>query len=213
MGLCSAPGAPAHSRVESLWAKALKIGRSLRRTPRFFCGTWPYESKLSTARHHKKKSGTEVLDFQCFGDSHGIQTHNLLIRSQMLYSVELGSQVGERLLCCGSGDGGSLLLLDPGFLAGQASQVEDTCATHLTDLVEFNRVDERGVVRENTLDSDSVRHFAYRKGLGNSGAAFLEHDAAEFLDTFLAFALCGILLDAIGDGDGVTGLEIIPLRK
>ena len=25
-------------------------------------------------------------------DSHGIQTHNLLIRSQMLYSVELGSQ-------------------------------------------------------------------------------------------------------------------------
>ena len=26
------------------------------------------------------------------GDSRGIQTHNLLIRSQMLYSVELGSR-------------------------------------------------------------------------------------------------------------------------
>ena len=28
-----------------------------------------------------------------FCDSRGIQTHNLLIRSQMLYSVELGSQM------------------------------------------------------------------------------------------------------------------------
>ena len=30
--------------------------------------------------------------FLSFSDSRGIQTHNLLIRSQMLYSVELGSR-------------------------------------------------------------------------------------------------------------------------
>ena len=30
-----------------------------------------------------------IISFFC--DSRGIQTHNLLIRSQMLYSVELGS--------------------------------------------------------------------------------------------------------------------------
>ena len=34
---------------------------------------------------------TRTTDFHQVGDSCGIQTHNLLIRSQMLYSVELRS--------------------------------------------------------------------------------------------------------------------------
>ena len=34
-------------------------------------------------------------------DSRGIQTHNLLIRSQMLYSVELGSLLNPSFLICG----------------------------------------------------------------------------------------------------------------
>ena len=39
---------------------------------------------------HKQKKGHSIeVSFSC--DSRGIQTHNLLIRSQMLYSVELGS--------------------------------------------------------------------------------------------------------------------------
>ena len=154
-----------------------------------------------------RKTPPEVLLEGFSGDSHGIQTHNLLIRSQMLYSVELGSQV--RVLLLGrSGEGSSLFLLDPGFLAGQASEVEDTCATYLTNLVDFDRVDEGGVERENTFHADTTRHLAYGESLGNTGAALLEHDAAEFLDTLLAFALCGILFNLVGDGDGVTGLEV-----
>ena len=41
---------------------------------------YKFESELSLVAFH-------------FSDSRGIQTHNLLIRSQMLYSVELGSHV------------------------------------------------------------------------------------------------------------------------
>ena len=36
-------------------------------------------------------TGFYNLSIHLFCDSRGIQTHNLLIRSQMLYSVELGS--------------------------------------------------------------------------------------------------------------------------
>ena len=128
----------------------------------------------------------------------------------MLYSVELGSQYGVPwLLGSGSGgDGSSLLLLDPGFLAGQASQVEDTRAADLTNLVEFDRVDERGVVRENTLDSDSVRHLADGERLGDTGTAFLNHDSAEFLDTLLAVTFSGVFLDLVSHGDGVTSFEV-----
>ena len=36
-----------------------------------------------------------------FRDSGGIQTHNLLIRSQMLYSVELRNLLGSSFLICG----------------------------------------------------------------------------------------------------------------
>ena len=43
----------------------------------------------------KPKEKSQVYGFQTLAiiksDSRGIQTHNLLIRSQMLYSVELGS--------------------------------------------------------------------------------------------------------------------------
>ena len=123
----------------------------------------------------------------------------------MLYSVELGSQYRVPwLLGCGSGgDGSSLFLLDPGFLAGQASQVEDTCTTYFTGFVEFNRVDERGVVRENTLDSDSVRHLADGERLGDTSTTFLDHDTAEFLDTLLAVTLGVVFLDLVSHGDGV----------
>ena len=127
----------------------------------------------------------------------------------MLYSVELGSQYRVLLLGrrCG-GDGSSLLLLDPGFLAGQASEVEDPRAADFTYLVQFDRINERRLERENTLHADSVGHLADGEGLGDAGTAFLDHDATELLDTLLVFAFRGILLDLVGDGDGVTGLEL-----
>ena len=40
---------------------------------------------------NNKNKKEETFRFPLFCDSRGIQTHNLLIRSQMLYSVELGS--------------------------------------------------------------------------------------------------------------------------
>ena len=81
-------------------------------------------------------------DVLCTGDSCGIQTHNLLIRSQMLYSVELRSLYvllgsGSRCLSI------ELLLLDTGLLACQSTEVEDTCASYLAVLVDFDVLDER----------------------------------------------------------------------
>ena len=46
----------------------------------------------------KQKKRGKILSF-C--DSRGIQTHNLLIRSQMLYSVELGSLNHASFSFCG----------------------------------------------------------------------------------------------------------------
>ncbi len=131
----------------------------------------------------------------------------------MLYSVELGSQVEQLRGLLGDGDlyfggGAAFFLLDAGLLAGEAAEVIDPCATDFTDLVHFDRVDERGVKGENTLNSDSVRHLADGERFRNAGAAFLEHDAAEFLDTFLDFTFGGDFLDLVGHGHGVTSLEV-----
>ena len=50
---------------------------------------------LPRAEQHKIKEAKTESELSSwlllFCDSRGIQTHNLLIRSQMLYSVELGS--------------------------------------------------------------------------------------------------------------------------
>ena len=50
-------------------------------------------SLLYTKIYTKKQAETRV-DFRLFCDSYRIQTCNLLIRSQMLYSVELRSLSG-----------------------------------------------------------------------------------------------------------------------
>ena len=54
----------------------------------------PYKFGGAIVGHFSIKK-SQVFDFQllaiCKSDSRGIQTRNLLIRSQMLYSVELGS--------------------------------------------------------------------------------------------------------------------------
>src|SRR5574344_1261936 len=51
---------------------------------------WTKE-KVICGQIRYKKAGNEITSFSLC-DSGGIQTHNLLIRSQMLYSVELRSQ-------------------------------------------------------------------------------------------------------------------------
>ena len=77
-----------------------------------------------------------------FCDSGRAQTCNLLIRSQMLYSIELRSQIRGILLLlsfltC------KALLLDTSFLTGQVAQIEDSCPSYLTYLVYGDLLDER----------------------------------------------------------------------
>ena len=74
-----------------------------------------------------------------FSDSDRIQTCNLLIRSQMLYSVELRSRLQH---CClflvlvlYDSD---FLLLDTSLLTREFTEIEDTCATNFTHLVELD---------------------------------------------------------------------------
>ena len=81
-------------------------------------------------------------------DSYRIQTCNLLIRSQMLYSVELRSRIiGAGPMCglcfCFLLGNVHLTLLDAGLLAGKVAEVEDTCPADFTDLVDLDGVDER----------------------------------------------------------------------
>ena len=72
-----------------------------------------------------------------FGDSDRIQTCNLLIRSQMLYSVELRSRVQFHAISLFA-DLCTLLLLDASLLTSELTEVENTCTANLTNLVEFD---------------------------------------------------------------------------
>ena len=136
-----------------------------------------------------------------FSDSYRTQTCNLLIRSQMLYSIELRSQ-----LPCGLFVFSSFVdsFLDAGLLTGEVAEVEDTCATHFTVLVHLDFVNERGLEREDSFDSDTTGNFPYGKGLRERiHALHLDDDTSEFL-----VALLVSFLDPVGHGDGVTGLEL-----
>ena len=104
----------------------------------------PYVSKLPTGWHKKASQLRCGAFFElCSGDSYRIQTCNLLIRSQMLYSVELRSRVKwsgttfillfYRALC----------LFDAGLLSSEVAEIEDACTTYFTNFVEFDLLDER----------------------------------------------------------------------
>ena len=86
------------------------------------------------------KNPSEMLSKGFYRDSYRIQTCNLLIRSQMLYSVELRSRFRTRtsvdvLAKLLSDDS---LLLDSSLLTGEISDVEDTCSANLTVLVNLD---------------------------------------------------------------------------
>ena len=143
------------------------------------------------------------------GDSYRTQTCNLLIRSQMLYSIELRSQyvtgTGPGVVLFG-GDflDGTLGFADAGLLAGEVAEVEDTRPADLTDLVDLDLLDERALVRENPLDTDAVGNLTDGECPGiRSGTANLDDYSAEILKSVLI-----TFFDPVGNGDGVTGLEL-----
>ena len=121
----------------------------------------------------------------------------------MLYSIELGSR-NIFLFLGGFGLLGVVALLDAGLLAGEIAEVEDACATNFTELVDSNAVDEGRLIREDPLDSDSAGNLTDGEGPGvRSSSADLDDHAAEvLLAELVAF------LDLVGNGDGVTGLEL-----
>ena len=141
------------------------------------------------------------------GDSYRTQTCNLLIRSQMLYSIELRSQE------TGTGPvvnlfGGSLLhntlgLLDASLLAGELAEIEDACAADLTNFVDLDLVNERALVRENPFDSDAIGDLADGESPGIRGStANLDDYSAEILKSVLI-----TFFDPVSNRDGITGLE------
>ena len=99
-------------------------------------------------RSTNKKRTSLTFDPSSFCDPYRIQTCNLLIRSQMLYSVELRGRFSDRLrsdihLCIFLFYEVHLLLFDPCLLTGEVSQIENSCPAYLTDFVQFDRIDER----------------------------------------------------------------------
>ena len=124
----------------------------------------------------------------------------------MLYSIELRSQIVGLAtdVCLFGGVHLALRLLDAGLLTSETTEVEDACTTDLTDLVDFNLFNERGLIGENPFDADAVRNFADSKSLGvGGGTTNLDNYAAEVLKSVLV-----AFLDLVGHGDGVTCLEL-----
>ena len=163
----------------------------------------------SNAMYIKMFSGTDVVRKQketplevSLGDSNRTQTCNLLIRSQMLYSIELWSQlVGQLgLLIFSSVD----FLADAGLLTGEVAEVEDTGAANLAILVNLDAVNERALEGKNPLNTNATGHFADGESFGERvHTTDLDHDTAELLKSLLI-----TFLNSVGHGDGVTGLEL-----
>ena len=59
-------------------------------------------------------------------------------------------------------------LLDAGLLTREVTEVEDARAADFTVLVDLDAVDERGLIRENPLNTDTVRNLANRERLRQS---------------------------------------------
>ena len=127
----------------------------------------------------------------------------------MLYSIELRSQYlpgrnpGLDLF------GGSFLhnalgLFDASLLTGKLAEVEDACPADFTNLVDLDLVDERAFDRENPFNADAVGDLADCKGPGIRGSSTnLDDYSAEVLKSILI-----TFFNPVGNGDGVTGLEL-----
>ena len=102
-----------------------------------------FSKTLENKWKRKRKNRNRTASIAVFGDSYRTQTCNLLIRSQMLYSIELRSRIRDWVpidLCVGLGH---LLLTDAGLLACETAEVEYTCTTYFTIFVDLDGVDER----------------------------------------------------------------------
>ena len=126
----------------------------------------------------------------------------------MLYSIELWSHFGAGIaatfLFFSFSFANVLSLLDTCLLTGEVTEIEDASPTDFTVLVHFDAVNERGLIREDSFDTDSTGNFAYGEGLRKGILALrLDDDSSEFLKSLLV-----TFFDPVGNGDRITRLEI-----
>ena len=81
-----------HSRTEADSPSMKKDWAEFCSAQSLFVYTYRFESELSPICIYEKEPLRDSFFF-CNRDLGGIQTHNLLIRSQMLYSVELRGRI------------------------------------------------------------------------------------------------------------------------
>lgn len=79
--------------------------------------------------------------------------------------------------------GKSFLLGDACFLTGEFAEVIQLGTAHLADFVYFNAVNVRRLDREDTLYTDSSRHFAHCEALLVTLAAYLDDYTTVKLDS------------------------------
>ena len=96
------------------------------------------------------------------------------------------------------------LLLDAGLLTGEITEVEDACAADLTNLVDLDAVNERGLVGENPFNTYAAGYLADSECPGEGiHTLYLDNYSTKLLESlFITF------LDSVGHGDCVTGLEL-----
>ena len=95
-------------------------------------------------------------------------------------------------------------LADAGLLTGEVSEVEDAGAADLAVLVHLNAVNERGLVGENSLYTHATGNLADGEGFGERvHTTDLDDHTTELLESLLI-----TFLDSVGNGDGITGLEL-----
>ena len=89
--------------------------------------------------------------------------------------------------------------LDPGFLAGKAPEVEDSCPSHLSFFVHLYFLEGRHVDREDPFNTYGSRHFSNGKGLRSTLPSSLDHYTPEELGPGLL-----TFLDLVVNSYGVT---------
>ena len=97
----------------------------------------------------------------------------------------------------------NLLLLDASLLTWEATEVEDTCSTNFTNLVELDWLDEWWLHWENSFNTYTACNLAHCECPGVClCSAKLDNCSSELLKSLLV-----TLLDSVCHGDCVTGLE------
>ena len=92
------------------------------------------------------------------------------------------------------------VFLDTSVLGGQTLEVCQLSSSDLTATNHFDLLDDRGMNRECSLDTDTAGDLAYSEGCTDSAVGTVNADALEYLDTgLLTFSDTDIDLQCVTD--------------